>query len=213
VGPSIVTTASNGIFFSGLAALLQGRPTLAGVGICLGALLDFADGMVARRTNRCSRIGFQYDYIMDRIKSAGLFLTMAYLSGPGLLRTSALAAVILLGFREVLSWILPVRRVTDILKRNSWQAAFGRFYRGMDELFRNDPWQLVLLGGMLFYSPTGANFVFAYYLLTLWVDSWVLFRSYVNAGSLRIPTHPHLFFWGTEGRVKTAITRFLRGPA
>lgn len=207
LGPCWVTTASNAVFFAGLAALWQDHWRWAGVGLGLGALLDFADGMVARRTDRCSRIGFQYDYIMDRAKSAGLFLAVAHLSSEGLTGVVMLAAVGLLFGREAVTWLLPIRRAALLKDRSPWQFMFGRAGQCADELLRNDPWQLVLLGLLLAVAPSSLITTLSYYCLTLAVDSWVFFRSYLNLGELRDPQNPHVLNWGAEGRIKTSVAQ------
>ncbi len=205
VSPSIVTTASYGIFFAGLAALVQGMPAWSGLGIGLGALLDFADGMVARRAKRTSRFGFQYDYIMDRAKSAGLFCVIAYLTNDQSMRVTTLAALALLIVREGVTWLIPIRRSPVLFNQSAWPVIFGRWHLSANELLRNDPWQLVLLGIVLFTSASGLWLPLGYYYLTLLVDSLVYFRSFVNFGQLKDPDHPHLLYWGAEGRMKTAV--------
>jgi phosphatidylglycerophosphate synthase len=211
IGPCWITTASNTLFFAGLAALGQGHERWAGVGVGVGALFDYADGMVARRTGRCSRIGFQYDYIMDRAKSAGLFLVVTYLSGDGLVRWLLLMAVGLLVAREVVSWLLPLRRAGWVNIRSPWQMVFGRLGRWADELLRNDPWQLVLLGLLLALAPASLKICLSYYVLTLAVDSWVFFRSYLNARELQGSQDFRRLNWGAEGRIKTSVARAWQG--
>lgn len=207
VGPSIVTTVSFGFFFAGLAALLLGQATWAGLGLGLGALFDFADGMVARRTQRTSRIGFQYDYTMDRAKSAGLFLVVAFLNSSNPVRWAALAALVLLIARECVAWLIPIRRVPGMGGQSAWQVVFGRWHWLADETLRNDPWQLVLLGAGLIISPAGLWLPLGYYFLTLLVDSLVFFRTFANFGKLYDPQYPHFLYWEAEGRVKIAVAR------
>lgn len=209
VAPGVITTASNGVFFSGLAASLAGHQTMAGLGIGFGALLDFSDGMVARRTDRCSLFGFRYDYIMDRMKSMGLFLLVAYLGGE-LFRLISFAAIGLIFARELVTWVLPIRQVANLAGQSAWGTVFGHWHHVADEFLRNDPWQLVVLGFISVFWPESTLWLLSYYYGTLLVDSLMLFRSFLNVGSLKIAGHTHLLVFGADGSIKTAVMEMLQ---
>lgn len=210
VAPNLVTTASVAFFFSGLMAWLGGSEFWAGLGIASGAVLDFADGMVARRTDRCSLAGYRYDYIMDRLKTTGLFVCWALLDGRvGVQLLAAIATGVLYG-REIVTWLLPIRQVSTLLGHRPWRVVFGRAETPAMELLRNDPWQLVLFGLGLAFVPSVASTLLGYYLLTLAIDTFVFLRSFVSVGILKVPGNGGLLLPGPEGRVKSFVWRAWR---
>lgn len=208
--PSVVTTFSNVFFFGGLAALRGGYYHQAGCALAIGALLDFADGMVARRTGRCTLFGYRYDYVMDRFKSVGLFLTVGLMYDTTWVWGGTVVAVAIIAFREAITWLIPICRVIEADHLVQWQAVFGSSYKLAAVLMRNDPWQLVLFGVSIGLWPRLGWWMLGYYLLTLIVDTIVFVRSFLNFGRYKREGLSQLFIFGAEGKIKKRVLRRLR---
>ena len=77
IRPSTITTISNAIVLLSLYILWSSHRPRLFAALWVGALvLDFADGIVARRTGTSSANGSFYDHFADKVKVALLFLVV-----------------------------------------------------------------------------------------------------------------------------------------
>jgi hypothetical protein len=182
-----ITLAS--LFFVGGAGwfFLSADWLAGGIFLGVGGLLDFCDGMVARRTKKSSYLGFVLDYCGDRVKLILLFGVLIYLSTGWALWVwwGGIGACL---FKEYLLRICPYETPFDARGIDSWALVFGCGAPFFRNILRNDPWQLVLAGGgICLFGERGVHVFMAYYAMTMMADCGVSARSFINRSTVHAP--------------------------
>jgi phosphatidylglycerophosphate synthase len=130
-------------------------------------LLDFADGMVARRTGSTSSLGFVYDFVGDRVKIGWLLLCMATAVGvPRFYVVAALACMCLILADTLSIFFVPIETMRVVSAGGPIEIA--RWRRAIvGNLIRFDMHIVGLLGFVLLLGAASVEAVLSVLALSL----------------------------------------------
>lgn len=114
ISPNLVTTLNLFVSLCVCYFILRGSFIAAAIGWQIGVLLDYSDGILARRLNKSSFIGAWYDFFIDRLKFSLTLVSIGIVIGGPIGWWLATCSIILLYLIDVSKFVGQVSKDQDV---------------------------------------------------------------------------------------------------
>jgi len=181
IRPNAISILSLIVIVLFLIGFVGRRFEMAGGLLFMGALLDFCDGMVARRQKSGSTFGRWLDYALDRVKTFLILVLTPFVFPEGGILFLAGSAFFLLLVKEVMLRLNAFEKPFEAHGYPPWRLIFGRFDHVAKALVQNDPWHLVMTGLLaVCFGRSGMKIGLLIYAGTIVIDALVFLRAHLN---------------------------------